>query len=385
MPYRPRPSASICLATLVIAAGCGERATPAAPTPAQPDPVLSRIRVEGPARIAPGSDTKFTVWARFTDATERDVTEHARLVETNVGCDGCEASPILRIGEGGMVHAVAVGEAGLLASYRHEQHEAVDGHHRVLVLPEGTFRLSGALIEVDSGGRRIQDVEVRLSSEAGHLRTQTSVVGIYNFYGVRGVTRLTVVSDYHERLQHDLVVDDDKVLDFQIRPVILRADEAASLVISAAAECPTSADGALPEAARQRRYAAMLTTAKDDRVFVRLTGGHFATFPLEGGGTGGNGFVGQRSGSGYFFGIRGFHNDFESVSYPDILEQLSESQFLTFEGATTISGGSRLHGRLEGTIAVYGADLRPGPGGWWQPREATARCTSANHEFTLTK
>jgi hypothetical protein len=385
-----RQSSGSIAAAVVLAASahaCSDRSPSAAPSPLPPpEPVLSRIRVEGPAQIEPGTDAQFTVWARFDDGTETDVTAKARLTETGVGCYECDETPILRIGESGVVHAVAVGEAGLYASYTHGQREAVDGHHRVLVLPAGTFKLSGRVTEADSGGLSASYVEVQVDSETGRLRTHATANGEYRVFGVRGATLVAVVSDYHESLQHRLVVDGHLELNLQIRPIIVRANEAFTLVLEAADDCaPPGVPGALPDAARQRRYTATLTTTKDDRVFVRLTGADFATYPLDGGGTGGNGFVGQRITGGLFFGIRGYYNDGEGLSYPDILERLSLSQFLTLEGATTISGGSRMSGALDGTVAVYDVDLRPGPGGWWQPRQPIASCTSAHHEFILQK
>jgi hypothetical protein len=384
---RRHSSGLLAAAVMLAASACGDRSPAAAPSAVpRADPVLSRVRVEGPEQIAPGTDAKFTVWARFDDGTETDVTAKAQLTETAVGCYECDDQPILRIGEGGVVHAVAVGEAGLHASYTDGPREAVDGHHRVLVLPAGTFKLSGRIIEADSGGLSASHVEVQIDSEAGRIGTSSTGNGEYRAFGVRGATRVTVVSDYHESLQHRLVVDGHLELNLQVRPIIVRANEAATLLLRAAGDCaPLGAAGALPEAARQRRYAATLTTAKDDRVFVRLTGADFATFPLDGGGTGGNSFVGQRIGTAMFFGIRGYHNDDESFSYPDILERLSEFQFLTLAGTTTIMGGSRMSGALDGTFAVYDVDLRPGPVGWWQPRQSIASCTSAHHEFTLEK
>ena len=211
----------------------------------------------------------------------------------------------------------------------------------------------------------------------------TAGLGEYRAFGVRGATRVTVVSEYHTPLQHQLVVDRHTELNLQVRPIIVRADEAATIDIRAAPECaPAGLDDALPEAARQRRYAARLTTAKDDRVFVRLAGGNFASFPSTGGASQGSGFTGQRVTGGLFFGIAGYYSDFESLSFPDVFEQLADGTFFTFDGSTTISGGSRLSGPLDGTLAVYTADFGSG---WWNPRQRIAGCTSTRHEFVLTK
>ena len=344
---------------------------------------MSRLRVDGPERIEPGANVKFTVWARFSDGSETDVTAKALLTEVSAACDGCGSPPILRIETGGMVHALQVGEARLRASYRHEQQEAVDEHHRVLVLPLGTYKLSGRVTEANSGGMSLANIRVQTDSEAGRLTAFTSDAGEYRAFGVRGATRVTVVSEYHNSLHHQLVVDRHTELDLQVGPVILRADEAATIDIRAAAECaPGGSDGALPDAVRARRYAATLTTAKDDRVFVRLAGGNFAAFPLTGGGSQGSGFTGRRVNGGLFFGIAGYYSDDESLSFPDVFEQLSDGTFFTFDGSTTISGGSRLSGPLDGTLAVYTADF--GHGGW-RPRQRIAGCTSAVHEFVLSK
>jgi hypothetical protein len=389
LPPRARVHGLASYVLLVLGVACGgdDRASPSAPSalPPRPAPVLSGLRIEGLEQMAPGTDAILKAWARFSDGTETDVTDKVQLTEITVGCFECVTPPILRIGEGGRIHAVAAGEAGLRAYYRQEPYEAIDEHHRILVLPAGTFRLTGRISESDSGGQPVANVFVRVDSDAGRIEQYATPNGEYRAFGVRGVTRVTATSENHHPVQHRLVVEAHSEVNLEARPIIVRADEAAAIVLRAASDCaPAGAEGALPEAARHRRYTATLTTARDGRVFVRLTGAHFATFPLEGGGTGGNAFIGNRTSNGFSFGIRGYYNTLDEFSYPDILEQLSETQFLTFQGTTTIAGaGSRLSGPFAGTLAVYPGDIRPGGGEWWRSREPTASCTSAGHEFTL--
>jgi len=361
-------------------AACGDSASPPAPSPVAAEATLRNLDIQGPGQIAPGTEAQFVVTARFSDGSSRDVTSQAVLSVSNHECLECAPDDVLTVRVDGTVRAFTAGEAWLRAQYNGQEMSK-----EILAIPDGTYKVSGLVTDVESGGMGVNGAQIDVGSEAGKLTAMTSSFGAYRVYGVRGATTVLVTRHDYQPLRQSLAVDAHRSLDLQVRPVLRRAGEVHTLTIRAARDCPPAGtDGALPDVARQRRYTAMLATAVDNRVFARLTGAQFATIPAAYGNMGGDGFVGYTQENGFLFWMKGYYVDFDAYAYPDVVEQISDALFFTFWGSTSITGGSRATGYLDGVIALFDKDMRPGANGNWQALPPIASCQSQRHEFTLT-
>jgi hypothetical protein len=138
--------------------------------------MLMAISINGPQEIAPGTTAQFTVNGTYSDGSTKDVSASAswNTFPTN----------ILRSAGGGRVEALAGGDAQIFVNFDRRFVST-----RVLVIPPGTFKVSGRVTD-SSGG--IENVEVRVLSGTGAgLAAKTDFGGNYALYGVAGDVRLS--------------------------------------------------------------------------------------------------------------------------------------------------------------------------------------------------
>ena len=309
-----RRAAAGAIVVLGWLAGCGDSASPPAPSPAG-EAVVTRIDIEGPTEIAPGTETQFVLLARLSDGSARDVTGQAEL-SMATGCAECSDALTLR--DGGIVRTPgrrgpAVGDlrpAGARQGphRRPGRHLSADGHHQQL---RGRWREGRRRACRRTLGRRSDhDDDERLRR--------------YRLYGASGGTTLSVVKNGYQPLQEVVDVKAHQTVDFQLHPVTKRSGETYTLTIRAASDCAlVGAEGALPAEARERRYGAMLSTTVDNRVFARLSGARFATVSPLSGGMGGDGFTGAVEPKGFGFSIVGW----EATTTTIILIRIWSSRF----------------------------------------------------------
>ena len=154
------------------------------------------------------------------------------------------------------------------------------------------------------------------------------------------------------------------------------------MTIRAAAECPTSGNGALPASARERRYQAVVTQSGDN-LFVKLSGAQFAIAPGNMGGTGGDAFHGVRQREALTFHITWYESYYWNFyPYPDVVEQISSAQFLVIGGDLTLAHGATT-GVLRGSIATFDGDIRPPLSSSWRMPDDGGECVSRQHVFRL--
>ena len=169
----------LVVATVVSIAGfvaCGD-ATPRPPSGPSPPPLLVVIAVSGPAEIAPGSTAQFNATATYSDGSTTDVTSNASWT-----AQGTEA---LRSIGSGRYEGVGPGEGRVQVNFMGRL-----STKPVLVLPAGTFKLSG-VIQDAAGGVSGVDVQVVSGTGAGQ-NTKSQFNGQYAVYGVVGVVGLRV-------------------------------------------------------------------------------------------------------------------------------------------------------------------------------------------------
>lgn len=246
----------------------------------------------------------------------------------------------------------------------------------VIVVPAGTFRLSGVVseaqtVDVPLGGAR---VEVVAGTGAG-LSATTTEDGRYRLYGVSGLAELRVTKDGYQPLARSIDVRDHQNEDFGLPLVQQRVTVSGvyTLRIAASAECRE----ALPEEARVRTYAATLTQ-DGPNVHARLSGG---TFVLLRSGRG-NGFQGRLAGDQLTFSLTKYSNTYYKgygQPYADLAEQISPSRYIVVDGTAVMrASASQMTGSLEGSFQLYKDDPR------WSPAKI-AECRSGSHQFMLSR
>jgi hypothetical protein len=328
--------------------------------PGSPSVAVVRVEIAGPESLAPGSAVQFRAVAHLADGTSREVTTEAGWHSSNAA--------VLGVSTDGTARGYQAGEAHVRTAYM-----GVISTREVLILPEGTFRLSGRVTEADIFpgivGARVEAVSAAQQS----LSTMTDATGRYRLYGVPPEFELRVSKDaYHDHLQR-LVVAGHQTVDFQLRLVTPRPDVSGSytLAIAVGPDC----GAALPEEARSRRYAAALTQSGGN-ITVVLFGASF----LASDGSARNRFSGtlDPSNDQISFHLREAFDDYYYY-YPNVVERLAEAAFFVPSGrvqstrtAPEICG--ELTGLLEVKELLASGRLR-----------RVASCVSSSHQFTLSR
>ena len=174
--------AALILAGLLVA--CDDN-PPTAPTPppqppvpqAPPSPALTRLEVAGPASVPPGETAQYTATASFADGSTRDVTAQSTW-RIQPSCCPTPSSMVLSIFPAGLATGHDRGEAAVFASFG-----GPSSGKTVLVLPAGTFMLSGGVFDQGEPAPGVRIAVV--AGPAAGLETVTDSGG-YRLYGVSG-------------------------------------------------------------------------------------------------------------------------------------------------------------------------------------------------------
>jgi len=310
-----------------------------------------------------GEAARFTARAHHLDGASSDVTHEARWTQS--------AGSSLSIEAPGSVTGRTPGESYITAFLGNR---GVAAH--VVVLAPGTYLLGVRVIESQSGVR-LDGAGVEAASGSGIAPVTTdNPFGYYRVYGVAGPTTIRVTKAAYQTQERTLTVSDHQTFDVNLPWIGSRPDVSGtySLTVTASDECGTGlGEGALPDEARVRRYAARVGQ-RGPYVEVTLSGG---TLPSSGARI--NGEFGPDG--RVVFNLRWLYDSWDIGGYyPELGEQLSNSTYLAVIGRVeaAVSQG-RVAGRLEGSLEVLTSfyhPVRPTP---------TASCTSGNHQFALAR
>ncbi|HYN10422.1 MAG TPA: hypothetical protein VES67_23745 [Vicinamibacterales bacterium] len=139
------------------------------------NPVLTAISIAGPAEVAPGSVTQFTANGHYADGTTSDITP-------NVAWSTAGNTNMRHVGAG-RFEGLTPGEGRVGATF-----SGRSASKAVLVLPAGTFKLSGTIRDASGG---LENVLVQVVSGTGAGQSAKSVFnGVYALYGVAGEVQL---------------------------------------------------------------------------------------------------------------------------------------------------------------------------------------------------
>ncbi len=251
-------AAAFVLLVAAVSSNCDRSpASPARPGPQSGPPSLARVEVSGPTTVAPGQTAAYTATAHYSEGKAEDVTATAHWSPpTNSWLAIGFRSP-------GVAFAARSGENVVQVKYQ-DKFDTV----RVLVLEDGTFKLSGVVSE--SGGG-LADVAVEVLSGTGKgLRTTTDWYGAYALYGVAGPVQLRASAAGLTPQIHDVVVTGNDATDsFTLTPVVATADISGRWTMTVAPS-PGCRDG-LPDRVPGRTYEVDVTQ-QGTRFQMRISG-----------------------------------------------------------------------------------------------------------------
>jgi len=324
---------------------------PHRPPPSSPAAIV-RLEIGAPSRIAPGESVQLTATFVKSDGSREDAGDRVGWL-VNL--------PVLIVGHGGLARGVLPGEAVVTAVF-----ESLAAATRVLVLPPGTFNLSGVVTE---GGFGIGNVTLTILS-GGDVTAQTQPDGRYAIHGVTGTVHARArKSGYMDRTA-TVVVGDHVSLDFELEPDLSTTSGVYTLTVTAGS-CDSGV-WTLPAVARSRTYIAHVVEEPDPRGWMRATLGEadFVTV-----GNNGNRVEGLRD-----------RQDQVRISFPEVESDYGFSEYALLERlgpdiALAIVGqvdATRtpwtLEGRLLGSLLL----IRNPPHG-----RVEARCDSSSHDFEM--
>ena len=347
-----------------FAASCDDAQAPGptGPTPPNPPPAAAavvRLEIDAPPRIAPGESVQLTATIVRSDGSRESASDRVGwLVD----------APALTVGRTGLAQGVAPGEVRVSVVFERFTATAV-----VLVLPGGTFKLSGTIAD---GGFGVGNVTVIAAPRSGAtLTTKTTPDGQYAIYGVAGRVDVQLRKDGYFSRTETLDVGDHAALNVDLDPDTSTTSGTWTLTLTAG---PCDAGATLPAEARQRVYTARIVEEWGPRAYMdaRLSG---ADFVMMVDGSGGNHFTGFRDHDRDTLRINLYrhepYEEDEAPSYYGLFERLRADLGLAITGQLdTTRTQSAIEGRFSGSFVL----IRNPPDG---PVEA--RCDSSAHDFDM--
>lgn len=358
---RTRDSILIALAA-VAAATCGGPSEQIRISNATAEAFIS-VTVSGPSTMTPGATATFSAVGRTAAGTTADATSKVRWTTV----DG----NVLSITAAAQVASRAPGETQVVAALP----SGVAGRLNVLVLPSGTFRLTGT---VTDGGVALGSATVSVVSGIGSGSSATTVAdGIYKLYGVAGDIQLQISAPGYTTSTQSLNVAASGVADFTIAPTNgtpnLTGTYAMTVTADSACAPPGSGPRTLPGDVRERHYIATMSQM-GAKFQVTLGGADFVISNGRGNSFSGTVLAGRiqiRLNDGYYYG-----------PYPDLFESLGNSRYISIDGAGTLTlTGADLSGTISGTYLLVNSPTNPATSN----TEIGACYSQAGHPIALTR
>ena len=341
--------AAFALLSLALAASCDRTPTtpnPQAPPEPAPEPFIRRIELIAPPTLAPGATTQLRVIGHRSDGSTQDITGTATL--------GVSAPDVLVVSQDGLLRALKLGESSVTAAS-----VPFSSGREVVVVPDGTFRVTGRISESGTPTALLQNARVEVS---GGPSTFTDGVGIYRLYGVGGNSRLRVSKPDYVSQEIVLVITDHHVENIALTLASPRLQVAGTyqMRIEVAPECR----GQIPAPFHTRQYTADVMQ-QGARIEGTVSGANFSS----------NTFAGRVDAREVFLDIL-----YDAYYYGggDLIEVVDEQTYLVFWGqASLVQSGRSLTGGLWGSIMVF--DRSPAA------RTPPKASCYAGHHLTLTR
>lgn len=344
---------ALSLLTLTLAASC-DRSRPTTPS-APPD--ITAVELIAPRTLAPGATTPLRLIARRSDGTSEDITATAKFHSTT--------PDVFAVSPDGIATASKVGDTFVTG-----HNDRFSSTHEVVVVPAGTFRVVGRVVEKETPGLAVGGA--RVEADGGVPSASTDLVGQYRLYGVPGGARLRVSKIGYRTSEVTLAISDHHTQNVPLALAGLRVDIAGTyqLTIDASPDCRSR----LPDALLTRRYAAAIT---QDGAAIRvvLSGARFAVGRFEG--RSAVVISGRVEPTGVVLDLNpplAYYTD------PTLVEIVDTTTYLVIDGEARLSpAGPSLTGTLGGNFLVYPSNPVDGS----VPLQAS--CRALSHRVTLTE
>jgi hypothetical protein len=339
---------------MTVFAACENDSPPqAGPTPVSG--VIARIELNGPRTLAPGETGTFTARAFFTDGTSRDVTSEARWRSNNF--------TILLIDGPGRGRGAGRGDATLTVDMN-----GVTSVLQIVVVPAGTYRLSGVVRVSNVAGGFVAGAQVQVLDGPDRLETLTNPQGQFVLFGVPGTARIRITRDGFETSEQTVQLTQHQSMDFSLTLSESLPDFSGTYTLKISLTTPCGQADRVPEF-RDRTYTATITQSGFS-LTVRLTGAQMVVSSGRG-----DRFTGNAEPSGATFNL---HEDFYGYYFPDVVERLPDGTHIAVGGvASTKRVAEGLVGTLKGSFTFY-----LGPPGQFRPFDW---CSAPDIRFALLK
>jgi len=327
---------------LAVVTVCGLSAScddlrPLADNPLQPSsPMLVTLELSGPTTFAPGESVAYTLTAVVTNGTNTDVTSTSQWSSSNASVLTSQGS--------GRYRANTAGDTQISANYGR-----LGTTREVIVVPTGTFRVIGRVVETDGSfpiaGARIQ---ARDSSGTGPA-TESDSSGFFRLFGVAPDSEIVVSrAGYLDNTRH-VTIDKHSTVNFEmnLNGPRRRVDGTYTVTL----DLTGCRDGFRQEYAH-RVYTANVQQSGSS-VEVRFTEPSFAVNSANRG----NLMQGRVEGTGLFLYAQSFYYYYYGPSsYPFLVEALPDESRLVLTANVTLaeSGESSYTGKLNGYASNYG-------------------------------
>jgi hypothetical protein len=226
----------------------------------------------------------------------------------------------------------------------------------ILVLPDGTFRLTGTVTEAGATNVPVAEARVEAAADgdpstAVQTFATTGPDGRYKLYGVPASAHLRIVRNGFVTAVEQIQLAQHETRHFQLRrehPLLDLAGEYTMMIDAA----PASRSCNLPDDLRHRTYTVVIAQ-NGPQLTVTLTDPEFLVDS-----TGqGNRFTGVVTSNGASFELRSFRDYYyypNNPDHPDLVELLPNRDLFVVVGKPTVVGTSAgLSGRVNGWINVY--------------------------------
>jgi len=359
-----RSLAAIALVALVVAC---DKDLPTSPEPTNPvlptspgAPTDVSVEISGPARMVLGESAQFSVTVRLPDSTISTPTKVKWV-----------ASPqtFLQVDPSGLATAGSVSGGAAITVVVNSSNYAKQVSKAVVVVPAGTFFLTGLVSDAEFPSSRI--VGARVEVTPGPPVETTDVDGRYRVYGVPPNSTVTVTADGYEPLTQSLAIGGNTSRNFLLRLTDQHLSLSGNYTLAIDV---TDGCSALSADLLHRRYDATLTQ-KGLTVDVLLTEPRYSINLGRG-----NRFSGHVDGeAGVTFTLGGYGAPWDwgvPPIYPDFAEQLQGGTYLVPAG-TAVMTGSRagLSGVLAGDLEKYNSSF---------PADGLSLGLCSRPRFTLT-
>ncbi len=192
--------------------------------------------------MAPGTTTQLRLMARRSDGTSEDITATAQF--------GSQSSDVIAVSPAGLATALTVGETAVAG----QNNGTLTSHREVVVVPNGTFRVVGQVVEEGTPGLPVGGVRVESD---GLAPVSTDLAGRYRLYGVTGHARIRASKTGYITKELTLAISDHHTENVFLTLAGPRVDVAGTyqMTIEAGPECR----GQIPDRVLTRRYGAAIT------------------------------------------------------------------------------------------------------------------------------